>query len=45
MSRIDLDQFVTPGTLVNAKIIKILRNGVIIKFLKIFLGYIHMDHL
>jgi len=36
---------VTPGTLVNTKIVKVVKNGIIVKFLKIFLGYIHMDHL
>lgn len=35
----------TPGTLVHTKVIRILKNGIIVKFMKIFLGYIHMDHL
>lgn len=34
-----------PGTLVNTKIVKVLPNGVIVKFLKIFSGFIHADHL
>jgi hypothetical protein len=35
----------SPGTLVNTKILKILANGVMVKFLKIFVGFIHCDHL
>ena len=45
MSKLDLDQFVYPGTLVNTKIVKVLKNGLIVKFLKIFIGFIHADHL
>lgn len=45
MSKLELDQYVTPGTLVNTKIIKVLKNGVMVKFLKIFFGFIHHDHL
>lgn len=29
----------------NTKIIKILDNGVMVKFLKVFIGFIHFDHL
>lgn len=45
MSKIELEQYVSPGTLVNTKVIKILKNGVMVKFLKIFVGFIHCDHL
>lgn len=41
----ELDQYVAPGTLVNTKIINVLKNGVAVKFLKIFIGFIHADHL
>ena len=41
----ELDQYVSPGTLLNTKIIKVLKNGVMVKFLKIFIGFIHSDHL
>ena len=34
-----------PGTLLNTKVIKVLTNGILVKFLKIFLGFIHADHL
>ncbi len=34
-----------PGTLLNSKIIKKLSNGVMVKFLKIFVGFVHADHL
>jgi hypothetical protein len=36
---------VVPGTLLNTKVVKKLGNGVIVKFLKIFLGFVHADHL
>ena len=45
LAKIELDQYVSPGTLVNTKILKILSNGVMVKFLKIFVGFIHFDHL
>lgn len=45
MSKIQLDQYVCPGTLVNTKVVKILKNGIMVKFLKIFVGFIHADHL
>ena len=45
MSKIELDQYVCPGTLVNTKVVKIMKNGVMVKFLKIFVGFIHADHL
>jgi hypothetical protein len=45
LSKMELDQYVAPGTLLNTKIIKILTNGVMVKFLKIFVGFIHFDHL
>lgn len=45
MSKLELEQYVCPGTLVNTKILKILKNGVLVKFLKIFMGFIHADHL
>ncbi len=41
LSKMELDQYVAPGTLINTKIVKILRNGVMVKFLKIFVGFIH----
>lgn len=40
-----MDQYVAPGTIVHTKIIKVLPNGVMVKFLKIFIAYIHVDHL
>lgn len=45
LSKMELDQYVSPGTLLNTKIIKILKNGVMVKFLKVFVGFIHFDHL
>ena len=45
MSKLELEQYVYPGTLLNTKITKVLKNGIIIKFLKIFTGFIHADHL
>lgn len=45
MNKLELEQYVAPGTLLNTKIIKVLRNGVMVKFLKIFIGFIHADHL
>lgn len=45
LSKIDLDQYVSPGTIAQTKVIKIFENGLMIKFLKIFVGYIHIDHL
>lgn len=45
LSKMELDQYVAPGTLLNIKIVKILKNGVMVKFLKIFVGFIHYDHL
>jgi len=45
MSKYELEHYVVPGTLVNTKVIKVLPNGVIVKFLKIFTGFIHADHL
>ena len=45
MSKLELEQYVSPGTLVNTKVIKVLKNGVMVKFLKIFIGFIHIDHL
>lgn len=45
MSKIELDQYVMPGTLVNTKVIKVLGNGVMVKFLKVFVGFVHCDHL
>ena len=45
MNKLELEQYVVPGTLVNTKIIKILKNGVMVKFLKILIGFIHFDHL
>lgn len=45
LSKMDLDQYVAPGTLLNTKVIKVLPNGIMVKFLKIFIAYIHIDHL
>lgn len=45
MNKLELEQYVLPGTLLNTKIIKVVDNGVLVKFLKIFVGYIHADHL
>lgn len=45
MSKFQLEHYVAPGTLLNTKIVKVLPNGLLVKFLKIFLGFIHADHL
>ena len=45
MGRLALQHYVTPGTLIHTKIVKVLPNGVMVKFLKIFIGFIHADHL
>lgn len=45
LNKFELEHYVVPGTLLNTKIIKILTNGVLVKFLKIFVGFIHADHL
>lgn len=45
MSKMELEQYVSPGTLLNSKVIKVLKNGVMVKYLKIFIGFIHVDHL
>lgn len=42
---IDLQHVVKPGNLVSCLVIKVLDNGVLVKFLKIFYGYIFQDHL
>lgn len=45
MSKLELEHYVVPGTLLNSKVIKKLTNGVMVKFLKIFVGFVHADHL
>ena len=45
MSKLELEHYVVPGTLLNSKVIKKLSNGLMVKFLKIFVGFIHADHL
>jgi hypothetical protein len=45
LSKYELEHYVTPGTLLNTKITKVLSNGILVKFLKIFIGFIHADHL
>lgn len=45
MSKLEIEHYVVPGTLVNIKVIKKLKNGLMVKFLKIFIGFIHADHL
>ena len=45
MSKYELEHYIVPGTLINTKIVKVLGNGLLVKFLKIFLGFIHADHL
>lgn len=46
MSKFQLEHYVAPGTLSKyTKIVKVLPNGLLVKFLKIFLGFIHADHL
>lgn len=45
MSKLELEQYLCPGTLINTKIVKVLQNGVLVKFLKVFTGFIHADHL
>jgi hypothetical protein len=41
----ELEQYVSPGTLLPTKVVKVLANGLMVKFLKIFFGFIHVDHL
>lgn len=45
MQKYDLEAYLQPGTRVNTMILKKLRNGLLVKFLKIFYGYIFIDHL
>lgn len=45
LSKIELENYIKPGSLVNTMILKVLKNGVLVKFLKIFYGYIFVDHL
>lgn len=45
MSKLEIEHYAVPGTLVNTKVIKKLSNGLMVKFLKIFIGFIHADHL
>lgn len=42
---LDLSNAVKPGNLVNATVAKVLTNGIIVKFSKIFFGYIFLDYL
>ncbi|EAR99985.1 S1 RNA-binding domain protein (macronuclear) [Tetrahymena thermophila SB210] len=41
----DLHHLAKPGNLVNAVILKVLNNGLIVRFLKQFIGFIFEDHL
>ena len=45
MSKLELESYVMPGTLLHTKVIKVVTNGILVKFLKIFVGFIHADHL
>ena len=45
LAKLDIEQFISPGHRVNVKVIKVLRNGLLVKFLKVFYGYIFMDEL
>ena len=35
---------IQPGTLVNATVVRRVESGLIVKFLKVFIGYIFDDH-
>jgi hypothetical protein len=45
MQKCDLEAYIQPGTRVNTMVLKKLKNGLLVKFLKIFYGYIFIDHL
>ncbi len=45
LTKMDLENSICPGTFVQCKVLKVMTNGVLVKFLKIFIGYIHIDHL
>ena len=45
MTHLPLEHYVVPGTLLHIKVLKVLSNGVLVKFLKVFVGFIHADHL
>lgn len=45
ISKLELENYVKPGAKVNTMVLKVLKNGLIVKFLKIFFGYIFVDHL
>ena len=45
IAKLELENYLRPGSKVNSMVIKVLKNGVIVKFLKIFYGYIFIDHL
>jgi hypothetical protein len=42
---IDIQHLVKPGNLVKVIVKKVLENGLIVKFLNFFYGYIFIDHL
>lgn len=41
----DLHHLAKPGNLVNCVVLKVLKNGLIVRFLKQFIGFIFEDHL
>jgi hypothetical protein len=45
LAKFDLEPYIQPGHRVNVRVIKVLRNGLLVKFLKIFYGYVFVDHL
>ncbi len=45
LGKLDLEEYITPGTRVNTKVLKVLSNGLLVKFLKVFYGYVFIDHL
>lgn len=45
MCKYDLEPYIMPGHRVNTMVLKKLKNGLLVKFLKIFYGYIFIDHL
>lgn len=45
LAKLDVEQYIAPGHRVNVRVMKVLKNGLLVKFLKVFYGYIFIDHL
>jgi hypothetical protein len=41
----ELHHLVKPGNLVDCSVLKILNNGLVVRFLRFFFGFIFQDHL